>query len=338
MTTSLAVPLVLHRVSHCGARNLFTSLSTTCASNVATTTGLRIAPNTGYAKKAALALGGKPVNRGTFTIGTVATTQDYFVRSTSQVYGFNMTNGSAATPRRGAVDSAKCNGCHQGTLYQHGGDRVDNEQMCAICHNPSASDKNNRIYWRVVNADNTVDTTSTYDGKVAETYDMRYLIHSIHGAEKRGDSPIVIYRTRGIFAFAGPDAVKPAGWPADNQTIFGSDNNSKIGHTWTLIHYPRPMNECTACHFDSPPGQKDPFEAPDQTKAVALTIDPGTSFPSQADDIVIGPGAGACTACHATTSFVHATTSPMGYKANVTKESMLDLATGTLAPDVLAAP
>ena len=192
-----------------GARNLFTSLSTTCASNVATTTGLVVAPGPkAYAKKALLAIGGKPLNRGTFTIGAASVAQDYFVRVPSPTRAFSMIDNSVPAPRRNAVDTDKCNRCHRGTLYQHGGDRVDNEQMCVICHNPSASEKNVRASrgsagYAILNPDNTVNTSATYDGKTAETYDLRYLLHAVHGAEKR-EKPIVIYRTRGIFAFAPP--------------------------------------------------------------------------------------------------------------------------------------
>jgi OmcA/MtrC family decaheme c-type cytochrome len=163
-----------------------------------------------------------------------------------------------------------------------------------------------------------VDTASTYDGKVAETYDMRYMIHAIHGVDQR-QNPLVIYRTRGVFAFASPDDVKPTGWPADGQTIYGSDNNSKIGHTWTVVHYPKPPSECLACH------NAEAFEAPDQTKAVALTVDPGTNYLSQSDDIVIGPTAAACTACHATAA-VRSHATQFGYRTNVTKDEMLLLA------------
>jgi OmcA/MtrC family decaheme c-type cytochrome len=215
-------------------------------------------------------------------------------------------------------------------LYQHGGDRVDNEQLCVICHNPSAGEKNVRqVTYKITNADGSVNTDVTYDGKVNETYDMRYMLHAIHGIEKRG-IPLVIYRGRGIFAFVTPDAVPPTGWPLvdgepvpafENAVVFGSTNvpPSRQTHNWVIVHYPKPPNECTACHV---PGL---YEAPDQTKAVALTVDPGTSFTDQSDDIVIGPTAGACTACHATAP-VRSHATQFGYRTNVTKDAMLLLA------------
>jgi OmcA/MtrC family decaheme c-type cytochrome len=326
------------------SKNLFTSLKTTCDNtNVATTTGLVVATGAkSYASKAALAIGGKPVNRASFTIGTTPTDKDYYVRVKSPVTAFSMTTGNIITPgpRRFAVNSDKCNGCHRGTLYQHGGDRVDNEQMCVICHNPSANEKNVRaVTYQVLNSDNTVNTSATYDGKVGETYDLRFMLHAIHGAGKR-QNPIVIYRSRGIFAFAPAGFAKPTGWPADETTaqpVYGSLNNSKQTHTWTLIHYPRPANECEACH------NAEAYEPADQTKAVAVTVDPGTSYSSQADDLVIGPTAGACTGCHrfnqaAGVPIERHTMFDFGYKAVVAKEDMLKKAQAEALSVVLAAP
>ncbi len=310
------------------ARNLFTALSTTCDNNaVATTTGLVIDPDATYADKMLLAIGGKPIDR--FVPGNA----DIFLRVPSPTYAFNMADGSPATARRDAVDTAKCLACHRGTLYQHGGDRVDNEQLCVICHDPSSGDKNNRLdRYQIVNlsAPTTVNTNATYDGLSNQTYDMRYMIHSIHGIDKR-QTPWVIYRSRGIYAFVTPDTIPPTGWPLVNgepepsspstTPIYGSTNASTQTHNWTIVHYPKAPSECTACHNSGA------YEAPDQTKAVALTVDPGgPDYADQSDDIVIGPTAASCTACHYTAPVLsHAT--QFGYATNVTKEEMLDLAT-----------
>lgn len=339
-----------------GARNAFTSLSTTCASNVATTTGLVVAQGPkAYAQKALLAIGGKPLNRGTFTVGAASVPMDYFVRVPSPTRAFSMADGSAVAARRNAVVTDKCNRCHRGTLYQHGGDRVDNEQLCVICHNPSASEKNVRANrgtggYAILNPDNTVNTSATYDGKTAETYDMRYLIHAVHGAEKR-DNPIIIYRARGIFAFSPQryrvvgnsriaiDAPRPTGWVDGLSPIFGSLENDSQTHTWTTIHYPKPVNDCFACHSDD----ATQFNAPvDQTKAVAVTVDPGTSFSFQNDDLVVGPTAAACTGCHESTGAEGIPVQrhvffDFGYKGVVAKEVMLDKASAvslSIGPDI----
>ena len=204
-------------------------------------------------------------------------------------------------------------------MYQHGGDRVDNAQLCVVCHNPSAGDKNNRKdLYQIVNADGTVNKDATYDGKTNETYDLRNLLHAIHGAEKRSN-PLVIYRSRGIYAFATAGAAKPTGWPDDGLTVYGSQNGQTIAHNWTVVHYPQPANNCTACH------DAGTFEVPDQTKAVGVTVEPGTSWPLQSDDVIIGPAAAACTACHAT-SVARSHAVKMGYMANVSKEAMVEMA------------
>jgi len=305
-----------------GAEDLFNNpdLTTTCAANVATTTGLTIDPDAlTYASKAQLSIGGKPTTQGTFIIGTTPTAKEYFVRVSSPIYTFDITTGAAATPRREAVLDDKCLKCHRGTLYQHGGDRVDNEHLCVICHNPSSADKNNRLErYQIVNADNTVNTDATYDGQTNETYDMRVMIHGIHGISKRLN-PWVIYRSRGIYGFANPDTPLPTGWPADGQTIYGSLNGSAIAHNWIVVHYPKPLYECEACH------DAGKYEVPDQAIAVALTVDPGASYPDQSDDIVKGPGAAACAACHNDAPVqVHAV--DFGYLTNVTKDEMLEKA------------
>ncbi len=314
------------------ARNLFSSLTTTCAANVATTTGLTIAPGTSYASKVLLAIGGKPIDRDTFLIGATPTTGDYFVRFPSPTFAFSMADGSAVPARRDAVATEKCLACHRGTLYQHGGDRVDNEQLCVICHNPSSADKNNRLdRFQIVNADNTVNTDATYDGKVNETFDMRTMIHGIHGVSKR-EKPWVIYRGRGIYAFPPPvyeeiggDLFEraypfPTGWPADGMTIGGSTNGSTISHNWIVVHYPKRPNECTACH------NAGGFEPADQTVAVALTVDPGgPDYQDQSDDVVIGPTAAGCIACHAAAP-VRSHANQFGYNVNATKDELLLLA------------
>jgi OmcA/MtrC family decaheme c-type cytochrome len=301
------------------ARNLFTSLTTTCASNVATTTGLQVSANTDYAAKASLAIGGKPIAKHDPT-GT-----GYVVRVPSPTYAFSMADGAAAAARRNVVNTTKCLSCHRGTMYQHGGDRIDNAQMCVICHNPSSADKNNRLTkYQIVNDDGTVNRDATYDGKSNETYDLRTLLHAIHGAEKRAN-PYVIYRSRGIYAFATGDALKPTGWPAaGDNTIYGSTNGSKIAHNWTVVDYPQPANNCLACHDAPPDAPTITYEAPNQTKAAAVTVEPGTDWVSQADDISIGPTAAACTACHAT-SAARSHAQHEGYMANVIKEDMLEM-------------
>ena len=294
--------------------------NTTCAAAApftATTTGLTLnAEAVAYADKVGLVLSGKPLD----TITVEATDRDFFVRVPSSVYAFDAATGDQLEGRRDAVDNAKCLNCHQGTLYQHGGDRVDNEQHCVVCHNPASNDKNNRLErYAIVNDDGKVNTDATYDGLTAQTYDLRHMLHAIHGISKRED-PWTIYRGRGIYMFANPDTQKPTGWPGEGPDlpIYGSTNDSTQTHNWTVVHFPRLVNECEACHNEGL------YEAPDQTKAVALTTDAGTDWPDQSDDRVIGPTAAACTGCHYNAA-VRSHAKQFGYDAKVTKDEMLEL-------------
>ena len=128
-----------------------------------------------------------------------------------------------------------------------------------------------------------------------------------------------------------------AGGRNDSQPISGSLENDNQVHTWTTIHYPKPANDCFACHSDD----ATQFTAPaDQTKAVALTVDAGTSYTLQNDDLVIGPTAAACTGCHESTGpdgipVQRHVTFDFGYKAVVAKEVMLEKASAVaLGPDI----
>jgi hypothetical protein len=219
--------------------------------------------------------------------------------------------------------------CHKGTLYQHGGNRVDSVDLCVTCHNPAANETNVRVGFGVTAAE-------AYDGKPGEAYDMRNMIHGIHSAGESGQ-PIIIYRTRGIYFFGSQTAVDAAiatrHWPTTggvtcknaeglNVTyypVFGSvagatdlvptvntDGTcntttgpvSTVGvwqvHNVVLVHYPQALNNCGACHADGwVPA------AVDGSKGVALTVDAGAApWGNQLDDLLMGPTAASCMSCH----------------------------------------
>jgi OmcA/MtrC family decaheme c-type cytochrome len=71
-------------------------------------------------------------------------------------------NGGKATPRRAAVDMAKCNKCHD-SLALHGGQRMVMDE-CVICHNPTITD----VAVRPATAG------------APESVSMQYMIHKIH--------------------------------------------------------------------------------------------------------------------------------------------------------------
>jgi len=70
-----------------------------------------------------------------------------------------------ATPRRTAVDQAKCLNCHD-KLQLHGGNR-NQIVACVVCHNPTNTDAGRR-------------TAATLPG---ESIDMQWMIHKIHTGE-----------------------------------------------------------------------------------------------------------------------------------------------------------
>ena len=154
-----------------------------------------------------------------------------------------------------------------------------------------------------------VDASEAYDGKVGQTYELKSMLHMIHSAGVEGQKPIVIYRNRGIYGWASSTALLP-NWDATLATVscgvgeggvpkywvYGADQanpNSCQPFNFYKPTYPRPFNDCLACH--------DPdFETiPDQSQAVATTFNAGAApWANQLDDTLGGPATTACTTCH----------------------------------------
>jgi OmcA/MtrC family decaheme c-type cytochrome len=261
--------------------------NTSCAANVATT---RIAADATTATRGQVALQGKPQIAFDPAVGTsVAVIQ---VRAQTPVREFMVADGAAPTAtRRQIVSVDKCNACHAGSLYQHGGNRVDRVELCIMCHNPASFD----TYRTTVG----VTQDEAYDGKVGTTFDLRTMVHAIHSSGVTG-APWVIYRSNGIYAFGTQAAIDALpNWPGPgNQTIFGSSPATLKTHNEIVVHYPRALNDCGACHVND--SEK---SLPDPTKAVAVTVDPGTlqganGWIDQLDDTLIGPSTASCMSCH----------------------------------------
>ncbi|HET8725761.1 MAG TPA: hypothetical protein VFM53_16310, partial [Anaeromyxobacteraceae bacterium] len=309
-----------------------TTSNTRCANKVATST---IAADTYYgstATKGVIGLQGKP--QVTFAAGTGAN-QVIQIRGKSPTREYLLATGALpATARRGIVDTAKCLDCHQGSLYQHGGNRVDNVDLCVECHNPAANEKNVRVGMQV-------DASEAYDGKVGEAYDMRNMVHAIHSAGESG-MPLVYYRSNGIYFFGSATALaKVTTWPTDPTKgvtctggegevtyyrVYGSVPNGTTDrvpvrnadgtcntttgplstdgvwriHNFIEVHYPQALNNCYACHTaDWKPKAVDP------SKGVAVTPDPGAApWGNQLDDVLMGPTAASCMSCHQSADFM----------------------------------
>ena len=262
--------------------------NTTCAGNVATTV---IPVEAIVADKGRIALGGKPR-----VISPDVAGLEVEARVPSPTFDWVIGDG-AQVARRAIVDTELCVGCHVGSLYQHGGDRVDNVDYCLVCHNAASNEQNVRM------ATMGIDPADTYDGLVGETYEMKTMIHRIHSAGVEGNTPYVIYRGRGVYGFATDDSLLP-NWPGTGpQTVFGStiDNDGNPGsyvvnHNFHTPTYPRSLNECAACHVE---GSVE-FQ-PDQTQAMASTREAGSDvWEDQTDDVLQGAATTACVTCHAT--------------------------------------
>ena len=98
--------------------------NTVCASNIATTT---IPVDSIVAEKGRLALGGKPL-----VLSEANPALTVAARVPTPTYDWKVGDGAAATVRREIVDTGECLKCHVGSLYQHGGNRVDNVGMCIL--------------------------------------------------------------------------------------------------------------------------------------------------------------------------------------------------------------
>jgi OmcA/MtrC family decaheme c-type cytochrome len=294
------------------------AVNTTCAGNVATTTINRGTVPAGVTV-GIVALQGKPM----LPLPSNVDTADYpyasmYVRVPTPDFQFNVgATGTQTTEttdvRRTIVDVDKCKSCHVGSLYQHGNTRVDNTLMCTVCHNSASSEQSVRYGMGIVTSTGAVDTTKTYDGLVGQTFELKTLLHRIHTAGEQFEAtPLVIYRNRGIYAWAPEGTVIP-NWPTSASTpcgtgeggvnkypVYGSPTtNANYCQPFNLFAptYPRYMFDCTACHTTGSVNN-----TPNQSEAVATTLDAGsTVWQNQIDDTLQGASAAACTTCHTST-------------------------------------
>jgi OmcA/MtrC family decaheme c-type cytochrome len=175
--------------------------------------------STGISASGVVALQGHPAawdtntNEYVTTDGALATNtpSNNIVRvPVKSVVTYFSTDGGTPEQRRQVVNiTAKCDKCHK-TLAMHGANRVDEGQICVICHNPFATDINRRP-----------STGVGDDGKVEEAIDFKRLIHGIHsqGSTKRQQELLV-------YGFGG----------------------SKNHFDETEIHFPGRVSDCTTCH------------------------------------------------------------------------------------------
>jgi OmcA/MtrC family decaheme c-type cytochrome len=245
-----------------------------------------------------VAIQGKPQVR--FAPAAGSANEVIQVRAKSPVREFVLADGTApAASRRQLVVIEKCNACHLGSMYQHGGNRIDSIELCVMCHNPASNEKNNRVGFGV-------DASEAYDRQPGETYDLRYMIHAIHSAGET-NAPLVYYRSIGVYLF-GSKAARDAApsWPGEGCFVMNGTTSTAVSrdcggsppgsnlHNFVEVHYPRKLNDCAACHADGwVPG------TPDPTQGVAVTVDAGAApWGGQVDDVLLGASAASCMCCH----------------------------------------
>ena len=126
----------------------------------------------------------------------------------NEVAFFSIDDGSPVA-RRDIIDVEKCQNCHR-NLSLHGSNRNNNEQVCALCHNPRNTDREVR----------GIAFNPPTDGKVEESLDFKQMIHAIHASGMR-ENPIQIVGFRGF-----------------NTHVYDEEH----------LQYPGDLSNCNACH------------------------------------------------------------------------------------------
>lgn len=191
--------------------------------------------------------------------------------------GFRITGTGAPTARKQLVSIQKCNDCHN-QLTIHGGNRTDNTDLCATCHNPNATDINQRTVASNA-ALNTTDRlpfargtcVATTNQKLDESIDFKYMVHAIH---------------------AGKDGYDVCG-------------NGATPYDFSNIVYVGRLNNCEGCHL------ADTYYP--TAALVPVTVNAGSTVDAQGfvvgtanradpgDDIAITGQSATCYACHGST-------------------------------------
>jgi OmcA/MtrC family decaheme c-type cytochrome len=183
--------------------------------------------------------------------------------------------------RRQVVDVPKCLNCHE-TLEGHGGNRVDNVQVCVTCHNPNLSSSG-----RTADASLTAPTekealaAAGYDPDDALTWpeatqSFKNLIHGIHASGMR-ESPYEFVRNR----------------------------SNGLYYNWSEVTFPGILSDCETCHLPGTYGAHLPPAALVSTDVTtdglnldtAAVVAARNSVPNPTD-LVSSTTAGTCAMCH----------------------------------------
>ncbi len=185
------------------------------------------------------------------------------------------------TLRREVVEVPKCLNCHE-SIEAHGGNRVDNAQVCVVCHNPNLSSSGRA-------ADATQTAQSQKDALAAAGFDpddpltwpeatnnFKDLIHGIHAAAERTfDYEFVRNRQNGIY------------------------------YNWSEVTFPGIISDCETCHMEGTYGADLPVGVLSTTDITTDGVNASTddvqaardSVPNDTD-LINSATASACYQCH----------------------------------------
>jgi OmcA/MtrC family decaheme c-type cytochrome len=231
---------------------------------------------------------------GSFTLGLEGYLQ---VTGGPRNPALNPTRAFAVTdpmpePRRLRVAIERCDNCHY-ELQAHGGARTD-PQYCAMCHLPNLTNLG-----RMSRVEGTSATIHSLDLKV--------FIHRIHSGEEL-TQPYVLGGN------PSPSVADPDGNPID----------------FRQMRYPRPRNECVACHEEGVYGL--PIEGPRElarveqrtcTEPADLDTDSYCTgdYWELTSELRMPPETAVCTSCHDqpyVLAHAQSNTSPSGVEACAT--------------------
>ena len=177
--------------------------------------------------------------------------------------------------RRQVVDSAKCLNCHE-SLELHGGSRMNNPQVCVMCHNPNKSSGG-----RGADPEGLPEATIAALGNDPLTFPetsmvMKNLVHGVHGsAERANDFQFVRNRAGGLY------------------------------YDFAEVTFPGLLNRCETCHLpgtygaDLPDGLLLTTEVTtDGVNATWQDVNTAREAVPNATDLVSSPTASACSGCH----------------------------------------
>jgi hypothetical protein len=123
-----------------------------------------------------------------------------------------------------------------------------------------------------------VGAPATCNNAVPDSHGARAVeMYEVYGSTATGTKPAVNPATGYCYATA-PDSTAGT-WRTFNEIV---------------VHYPRQLSDCSACHVD---GWEE--QVPSPLEAVAVTEDAGAApWAYQVDDVLLGPGAASCMSCH----------------------------------------